>query len=189
MTIVARSRWWSTASRISSAVCTGTKVAPAGGVSAVGPETRVTSAPRRSAAVASPYPILPDDRVGALGHGDVLDGVGALRVEEVREHRAPGQGPERERADELARVLREADRDRGAEPGQLAQQVDRLVRGDRAGDAQDQLTAGEAHGKLRPWARRPLPSRGTRPWPPRSPPGRRSSASCAGSRHAPRRRG
>src|SRR6266513_608403 len=47
-------RCWSTASRISSAVWTGTKTAPGGGVRAVGPETSVTAAPRRSAAAARP---------------------------------------------------------------------------------------------------------------------------------------
>ena len=61
-----------------------------------------------------------EDGVGALGQRDVLDGVGALRVEEVREHGPPGERSERERTHELARVLGEADRDRGAEPGQLA---------------------------------------------------------------------
>ena len=52
----------------------------------------------------------------ALGERDVLDGVGALRVEEVREHGSSRQGPERQRTHELARVLGEADRDRGTEP-------------------------------------------------------------------------
>src|SRR2546422_3351955 len=40
ITTVAAARCWSTASRMSSAVCTGTKTAPGGGVSSVGPEIR-----------------------------------------------------------------------------------------------------------------------------------------------------
>src|SRR2546425_49867 len=174
MTIVARSRWCSTASRISSAVCTGTKTAPSGGAGAVGPESNVTCAPRPRAAPASPEPILRpgreqerrqevvgdpvgglreevrgrrchDDSVAPLRERDVLDGIGALRVEEVGEHRSPGQGAERQRADELTRVLGETHRDRGAEPAELAQQVHCLVGGDRPGDAEDQLAAFEAH--------------------------------------------
>src|SRR5439155_11461573 len=86
-----------------------------------------------------------DDRVGALGERHVLDGVLALRIEEVRQHRPAGERAEGERAHELARVLGEAHGDGGAEPGQLAQEVDGLVRGDRPGDAEDQLAAREAH--------------------------------------------
>src|SRR5262245_33507284 len=126
--------------------------------------------------------------MGALGERDVLDGVGALRVEQVGKHGPAGEGPERERADELTRVLGQAHGDRGAEPGQLAQQIDRLVRGDRPGDAEDQLAALEAHTQITPWPSRPLPCCGTRPWPRRSPRARRWSASYAGSRRAPPRR-
>src|SRR5262249_31450916 len=86
-----------------------------------------------------------DDRVAALGQRDVLDGVRALRIKKVGEDRAPRQRPERQRADELARVLGQADRDARSEPAELAQQVDRLVGGDRPGDAQDQLAPFETH--------------------------------------------
>src|SRR2546426_7003546 len=57
-----------------------------------------------------------------------------------------GERPERERAHELRRVLGEAHGDPRAEPRQLAEQVHGLVRRDRAGDTEDQLSAGEAHG-------------------------------------------
>src|SRR2546426_8066912 len=76
----------------------------------------------------------------------VLDRVGALRVEEGGEDGPAGERPERERAHELRRVLGEAHGDPRAEPRQLAEQVHGLVRRDRAGDTEDQLSAGEAHG-------------------------------------------
>src|SRR3989441_12939028 len=63
-----------------------------------------------------------EDRVGPLGQGDVLDRVGALRVEEGGEDGPAGERPERERAHELRRVLGEAHGDPRAEPRQLAEQ-------------------------------------------------------------------
>src|SRR5207244_6970471 len=82
---------------------------------------------------------------GPLGQGDMLDGVAALRVEEVGEHRPAGERPECERGHELRRVLGQADGDPGPPPRQRAQKVHGLVRRDGPGDAEDQLAAGEAH--------------------------------------------
>ena len=84
-----------------------------------------------------------DDGGGALGERDVLDRGLALGIEEIGQHRPAGERAEGERAHELLRVLSQAHGDRGAEPRELAQQVDRLVGGDGARDAEDQLSAAE----------------------------------------------
>src|SRR2546426_146599 len=187
MTMLAPGACCSTASRISSAVCTGTTTAPAGGGSEVCPHTRVAQAATRSAALAEERDVGPDggvvphpavhgrrdqhgtaggeedrgqevvgdavrrlgqevgggrrdhDGVRALGQGHVLHCVGALRIEEVREHGPAGERAEGEGADELARVLGQADGGAGAERGELAQEVYRLVGRDGPGDAEDQL--------------------------------------------------
>ena len=67
---------------------------------------------------------------GALGEGDVLDRLGALRIEEVGEHRPAGERAEGEGAHEPLGVRGGAHRDRGAGRVELAQQVHRLVGGD-----------------------------------------------------------
>src|SRR5207245_763289 len=79
------------------------------------------------------------DGVRALGQRHVLDRVGALGIEEVREHGTAGERAEGEGAYELARVLGQADGGAGAERGELAQEVHRLVGRDGPGDAEDQL--------------------------------------------------
>ena len=56
------------------------------------------------------------------------------------------EGPEGERPDEAVRVRGGDHGDPGPEPGELTKQVDRVVGGDAAGDAQDQLFVLEAHG-------------------------------------------
>src|SRR6266511_2656011 len=75
----------------------------------------------------------------------MLDGVRGPGIEEVLEHRPAGERPPREGGDELARVRRRHYRDAGAEARQLSEQVDGLVRGDAAGDAEDQFRAGQTH--------------------------------------------
>jgi len=81
--------------------------------------------------------------IGVLRQRHVLDRLQALRVEEVRQHRATGERPERQGPDEPRGVLGEAHGHPGPETPQLAQQVRRLVGGDRARHTQDQLAAGE----------------------------------------------
>src|SRR5215475_4875697 len=114
-----------------------------------------------------------------------------LWIEEVLENGTAGERSPRERSDELARVRRRHDGDAGPELRELTQQVDGLVRGDAAGDAEDQLLVRElmlgrdhAHSvppdALSPWARR-RPSRDSQPCPARSLRGRRWSAWCAGA--------
>jgi len=63
--------------------------------------------------------------VRALGQRHVLDRVGALGIEEVREHRPAGERPEGEGAYELARVLGQADGGAGAED--LARRVVEII--------------------------------------------------------------
>ena len=78
--------------------------------------------------------------VGALGQGHVLDRLRALRIEEIGEHRAAGERPEGEGADELAPRARSVTTvTRAPSARELAQQVDRLEGGDAAGDAEDQV--------------------------------------------------
>src|SRR5262249_45161989 len=69
----------------------------------------------------------------------------ALGIEEITEDRPSGQGAEGQRAHELARVLGEAHGDPGTEASELAQQHGRLVGGDRAGHAEDQLATVQRH--------------------------------------------
>jgi hypothetical protein len=52
-----------TAACISCAVLTRVSATPAGTITDVGPDTSVTSAPRRRAASAMAYPILPEERL------------------------------------------------------------------------------------------------------------------------------
>src|SRR5215475_8507419 len=66
-----------------------------------------------------------------------------LWIEEVLENGTAGERSPRERSDELARVRRGHDGDAGPELRELTQQVDGLVRGDAAGDAEDQLLVRE----------------------------------------------
>src|SRR5262249_7437525 len=83
---------------------------------------------------------------------DVLDGRLALRIEQVGEHRPTRERTEGERPHELAGVLAQADGDAGPASGELAEQVDRLVGGDGAGDAEDELPAvqRDAHPLVSP---------------------------------------
>ena len=85
-----------------------------------------------------------DDRVGGVGDDDVADPAVRQEVEQVRLDRMPRQRRERQRADEPRRARRQEDDDVGALGGQESQQLDRLVGGDRAGDAQGDEPAFEA---------------------------------------------
>jgi hypothetical protein len=87
-----------------------------------------------------------DQGVGPLGEGDVLDRLRALGIEQIGEHGPAGQRAEREGAHEALGVGGGDHGHLGARARQLAQQEDRLVGGDAAGDAQDQRFVVEGHG-------------------------------------------
>ena len=85
-----------------------------------------------------------DDRVGGVGDDDVPDPLVGEEVEDVGLDGVPGQGLERQRPDEPGRRRREHHDDVGALRGQAAQELDRLVRRDRAADAEPDQPALEA---------------------------------------------
>ena len=80
-----------------------------------------------------------DDEVGRLADPHVRDGVDV--VPGVGGGGLPGQGRPGGRADELQRARRRDDADVVAGLGQLPQQLDRLVGGDAARDAEDDAGA------------------------------------------------
>ena len=76
-----------------------------------------------------------DDRVGRVADDDVADPAVGQQLQQVGLDRVARQRLERERPDELGRGRRQHHRDVGALGLEQAQQLDRLVGGDRAGDA------------------------------------------------------
>ena len=77
-----------------------------------------------------------DDRVGRVGDDDVADPAVGQQVEDVGLDRVARQRRERQRADEAGRGRRQHHRDVGALGAQQPEQLDGLVGGDRAGDAE-----------------------------------------------------
>ncbi len=75
-----------------------------------------------------------DDRVGAVADDDVADPAVGEQVEQVGLDGVARQRPEGQRADEPRRRRRQHDRDVGPLGRQEAQQLHRLVGGDRPGD-------------------------------------------------------
>ena len=107
----------------------------------------VTTSPARPFAIA-PEPVggrrRDDDRVGRVGDDDVADPTVGQEVEHVGLDRVARQRRERQRPDEPGRAGREQDDDVRALGGQEPEQLDGLVRGDRAGDAERDEPALEA---------------------------------------------
>src|SRR5580692_1683424 len=81
--MVACGRSFRTTCRISSADSTRVSSAAPGGVNAVGPLTSNTRAPRRSAASANAYPILPLDRLDRYRTGSIFSRVGPAVINTV----------------------------------------------------------------------------------------------------------
>ena len=77
-----------------------------------------------------------DDRVRRVGDDDVADPPVGQQREDVGLDRVTRKGRERERADERVADGDEHHDDVGAFRAKEPQQFDRLVRGDRAGDAE-----------------------------------------------------
>ena len=103
-----------------------------------------------------------DDRVGAVGDDDVADAPVGQQVQHVGLDRMARQGGERQRPDEPGRRRGEHHRHVGALGPQQADQLDGLVGGDRAGDAEPdqpavQAPAGVASGHGSPSSRRSPP--------------------------------
>jgi hypothetical protein len=85
-----------------------------------------------------------DHRMGALGDRHVLHRGIALRIEEIVQHGAARQRPERERPDEMLRVSRQAGGHPRAGRRQLAEEEHRLEGGDGARDTEEDLPPVEA---------------------------------------------
>ncbi len=78
-----------------------------------------------------------DDRIGAARQVDVAHSVVGARRPQIGEHRPAGQRLQRQRRDEAARGVRHADVDGHPGLDEQPRQLGGLVRGDAAGDAQD----------------------------------------------------
>ena len=78
-----------------------------------------------------------EDGVGRVRRHDVADAAVGLELQRVEHDRPAGERLHRERADEMRGRAAHHDLDLGARAGQRAQQLGRLVGGDRAGHAEE----------------------------------------------------
>ena len=78
-------------------------------------------------------------QIGDFGKGDMLNRKRVGQFEHAGRHRQAGDGAERGRADKLGRRFRHHRMDGNASLRQLARQIDRLVRGNRSADSENNV--------------------------------------------------